>query len=119
MQLETLKAEHDSKLHKDDVRAPMPVLMEELRGMNQVRGCVSACCSRPSIDESSANRGLPLQLKLDEIDTAKRHEEAQKPANYVASGGLTGFRVAADLYSKHLTDAPPDPEAWRQAPKKK
>ena len=31
----------------------------------------------------------------------------------MASGGLTGFRVATDLYSKHLTDPDPDSEAWR------
>ena len=62
---------------------------------------------------------MPVQLQLDDIDKAKRFQEAQKPASYVASGGLTGFRVAKDLYDKHLTDPDPDPEAWRKAPKKK
>ena len=63
-------------------------------------------------DETS----LLLQLHLDEIDKQKRFEEAQKPKGYVASGGLTGFRVATDLYNKHLTDVEADPESWR-APK--
>ena len=36
MQLETIKAQHDKGVHVTEERPVMPVLMEELRAMNQV-----------------------------------------------------------------------------------
>lgn len=45
MQLETIKAQHDKSVHVTEERPVMPVLMEELRAMNQV-------CSRSAWDAS-------------------------------------------------------------------
>ena len=61
------------------------------------------------------------QLVLDEEDKKDRFKAAQEPKKYVASGGLTGFRVADDLFKMHLdyADNAPDPEAWREPPKPK
>lgn len=55
-----------------------------------------------------------LQLRLTPEDEAARQEQAQKPKHIVASGGLTGFRVASDLFKMdygHEEDE--DPDAWR------
>lgn len=61
-----------------------------------------------------------MQLKLDAADTAVRTEKAQQPKKYVASGGLTGFRVASDLYKMDLSaEEYKDPDEWRAAKSKK
>ena len=64
---------------------------------------------------------LHLQTRLDAADTAVRTEKAQQPKKFVASGGLTGFRVASDLYKMDLSyvDDYKDPDAWRAEPKPK
>ena len=62
-----------------------------------------------------------MQTKLDATDIAIRTEAAQQPKKYIASGGLTGFRVASDLYKMDLdyNDDHKDPDEWRAPPKDK
>ena len=61
------------------------------------------------------------QLKLDAADVAVRTAQAQQPKKFIASGGLTGFRVASDLFKMDMgyADDYKDPDEWRAAPSEK
>ena len=117
--------------------------MEELRALNKVESpsrfpqlplglplyAGVALRNSPSVSGLFVWRDAPQlltpcvcsQLVLDEEDKKDRFKAAQEPKKYVASGGLTGFRVADDLFKMHLdyTEAAVDPEAWREPPKPK
>ena len=89
--------------------------------------CIDRCCTpaRCMLFQSTIHLRLAdtacMQVALDEEDKQDRFKAAQEPKKYVASGGLTGFRVADDLFKMHLdyAEAAADPEAWREPPKPK
>ncbi|KAK9808535.1 hypothetical protein WJX73_005707 [Symbiochloris irregularis] len=93
-ELEKIRAKHVKEMKNEKAKQAKPVLMAELRALGQ--------------------------LRLTPEDEAARQEQAQKPKAIVASGGLTGFRVASDLFKMDYGhEGDEDPDAWRASKAKK